>query len=183
MSTLSALISHHTAGLPRRFQSGVRDVAITVKVQGAWCIVQWYGQHRAVMVTTPNASCSGLRMPRLEQLEVWKSARETAHLAYALTAETGLKHHFALIDQIRRSAISIPSNISEGYGLATKAQFIRASRIALGSAYELQTQLYLVGDLGLASADSLSRVQVRCRSTIKLLIALLRSLGGTLDYR
>ena len=56
-------------------------------------------------------------MPRLEGLETWKVARETAGSAYRLTLEDGLKHHFALIDQIRRSAISIPSNIAEGYGL------------------------------------------------------------------
>ncbi len=122
-------------------------------------------------------------MARLEELEAWNVTRKTASSAYRLTLQDGLKRHFALIDQIRRSAISVPSNIAEGYGLGTRAQFIRASRIALGSAYELQTQLYLVGDLALASAEDLARVHLQCQSSINLIKALLKSLGGSLITR
>ena len=121
-------------------------------------------------------------MPRLEELRAWKSARETARLAYRLTNQEGMKHHFALVDQIRRSAISIPSNIAEGYGLGTRAQFIKGARIALGSAYELHTQLCLIKDLGLSSSAEVDVVTDHCTSTVRLIIALLRSQGSTLEY-
>ena len=116
-------------------------------------------------------------MARLEEMDVWNVARETAGSAYRLTLLDGLKHHFALIDQIRRSAISIPSNIAEGYGLATRPQFTKAARIALGSAYELQTQLHIIRDLELVTSGDLDKVHALCGRTIALLIALLKSLG------
>src|SRR5881394_78411 len=104
-------------------------------------------------------------MRRLESLEAWKAARQLAAMAYRLTLEPPLSRHFPLVDQIRRAAPSVPANVAEGYGLATRPQFVRCLRIALGSAMELRTHLELV-------AEALQR----CERLIDLIIGLIRSL-------
>ena len=117
-------------------------------------------------------------MPRLEQMDAWTSARRLAVAAYRLTLTSALSRHFALINQIRRSAISVPSNFAEGYGLGTLAQFRRGTRIALGSAFELLTQLHLVDDLDLTEPKEVRAALDHCRKVIALLTAFLRSLGA-----
>jgi four helix bundle protein len=64
---------------------------------------------------------------------------------------------FALGDQITRAAISVPSNIAAGSGRGSNKEFKRFLSIALGSAYELDTQIRLARDLGLMTGDSASR--------------------------
>src|SRR5256884_9788942 len=109
-------------------------------------------------------------MRRLESLEAWRAARQLAALAYRLTLEPPLSRHFPLVDQIRRAAPSVPANVAEGYGLATRPQFVRCLRIALGSAMELRTHLELVQELELsAQPEPVARSEERrvgkeCRS-------------------
>ncbi len=117
-------------------------------------------------------------MRRLESLEAWKAARELAGIAYRLTLEPPLSRHFSLADQIRRAAPSIAANVAEGYGLATKPQFVRCLRIALGSAMELRTHLELVQVLELSSAERATDARERCERLIGLIIGLIRSLVG-----
>jgi four helix bundle protein len=117
-------------------------------------------------------------MPRLEELRVWIVARTLASSAYRITLEKGVSHHYGLIDQIRRSSISIPSNIADGYGLGTRPQFIKSARMALGCAYGLLTQLYLFEDIQLVDAQAVNRAQELCNRVVPLLLALLKSLGG-----
>src|SRR5207244_10015477 len=103
-------------------------------------------------------------MRRLESLEAWRAARQLAVIAYRLTLEPPLSRHFSLADQIRRAAPSVPANVAEGYGLATRPQFVRCLRIALGSAMELRTHLEIVMDLSLYSVMSVADVLTRrCR--------------------
>jgi len=116
-------------------------------------------------------------MRRLESLEAWRAARQLAVLAYRLTLEPPLSRHFSLVDQIRRAAPSVPANVAEGYGLATKPQFVRCLRIALGSAMELRTHLEIVQALELfAKPEPVSEALQRCERLIGLLIGLIRSL-------
>jgi len=81
---------------------------------------------------------------QLEALDVWRGALDLAEVAYRLTMEAPLQRHFALVDQVRRAAISIPANIAEGYALSTTMQFVRCLRISLGSASELRSHLELI---------------------------------------
>ena len=113
-------------------------------------------------------------MRKLESLEAWTCGRAVSRAAYRLTLDAPLSRHFGLSDQIRRAAASIPANIAEGYALGTTPQFIRALRIALGSATELATHLELAGDLGLApTGDALTL----CNREIGLLIGLVFSMN------
>ena len=116
-------------------------------------------------------------MRRLESLEAWKAARQLAAMAYRLTLEPPLSRHFPLVDQIRRAAPSVPANVAEGYGLATRPQFVRCLRIALGSAMELRTHLELVQELELSAQPKLvAEALQRCERLIDLIIGLIRSL-------
>ena len=115
-------------------------------------------------------------MRRLESLEAWRAARQLAVIAYRLTLEPPLSRHFPLADQIRRAAPSVPANVAEGYGLATKPQFVRCLRIALGSAMELRTHLEIVQDLELSPAEGVADALQRCERLIGLIIGLIRSL-------
>jgi len=106
---------------------------------------------------------------------------DLATAVYRLTLESPLARHFALIDQIRRSAVSIPSNIAEGYGLSTKPQLVRTLRIALGSARELDIQLQIVGRLELVDTNFLIPLSDLCSSVIGMLTNLLKSLGSQFE--
>jgi four helix bundle protein len=117
-------------------------------------------------------------MHRFRSLDVWRVSKELSLTSYRATMESGFKGHFALADQIRRAAISIPANLAEGYGLGTRAQLIRCARMALGSAYELQIHLELAGDLGIVTGtrrSDLAKLTTRC---ISLLIGLLKGLDN-----
>ena len=98
---------------------------------------------------------SGVR--KLDSLKAWVVGRTLAVAAYRLTLDPPLRRQFALADQIRRSAGSIPANIAEGYALGTTAQFVRFLRIALGSTAELRVHLDLVQELEFARGEALSR--------------------------
>ena len=113
---------------------------------------------------------------RLDSLECWKVARRLAGAAYRLTLDSPLSRHYSLADQIRRAAPSIPANIAEGYSLATRPQFVRCLRIALGSATELRTQLELVQELELCPAQPTADALQECDRLIGLIIGLIRSL-------
>ncbi len=117
-------------------------------------------------------------MRRLEPLEAWKAARRLAGAAYRLTLRPPLSRHYALVDQIRRTAPSVPANIAEGYGLATRPQFVRCLRIALGSATELRTYLQLIQQLELSPARRTGEALVHCERAIGLIIGLIRGIVG-----
>src|SRR6266850_822254 len=115
-------------------------------------------------------------MRQLESFHVWRAAQELAHSAYGLTMHSPLSKHFALSDQIRRAAISIPANIAEGYALATTAQFVRCLRISLGSTAELLSHLNLLKGLGLSPAGDIDPAVVLSNRVLSMLVGLLRKL-------
>lgn len=96
-------------------------------------------------------------MHNFKRLTVWQRAYR---LSLELVKEAGVfdgTARFALGDQITRAAISVPSNIAEGSGRGSNKEFKRFLSIALGSAYELDTQVQLARDLGLMTGDSATR--------------------------
>jgi four helix bundle protein len=83
---------------------------------------------------------------RFEELEVWKLARELTNLIYRATASGEFSRDFGLKDQIRRSAVSILSNIAEGFERGGDKEFIQFLAIAKGSCGETRAQLYVALD-------------------------------------
>ena len=81
-------------------------------------------------------------------LVVWQKGIELAKLLYPLTAKLPTEEKFGLVSQIRRAAVSVPSNIAEGQARHTTGEFIQFISHAEGSAAELDTQIYLAVELG-----------------------------------
>ena len=115
-------------------------------------------------------------MRQLESFDVWRAAQELAGSAYGLTMQNPLAKHFALSDQIRRAAISIPANIAEGYALATTAQFVRCLRISLGSTAELLSHLNLLKRLSLSTDGDVDPAVSLATRVLSMLVGLLRKL-------
>jgi four helix bundle protein len=90
----------------------------------------------------------------LKELKVWQKAIDLAVDIYASTAEFPSEEKYGLTSQIRRSAVSIPSNISEGAGRNSSKEFVQFLSIAHGSSYELQTQLIISNRLKLISDEA-----------------------------
>jgi four helix bundle protein len=114
---------------------------------------------------------------KLERLDTWRYAQELAYQAYLLTLSPQLSKHFALIDQIRRAALSIPANIAEGYSLGTTPQFLRGLKIALGSNTELYSHLAVLARLDLLPSRDVHAVIDLCNRVIAMTIGLIRNLG------
>ncbi len=115
------------------------------------------------------------RIDSFEDLEVWKSGMDLAEMVYKLTNTTELSKDFGLRDQIRRSAVSVPSNISEGFERNANNQFIYFLVIAKGSCGECRTQLNLAFRLGYIDKKTHDIVSEKCLSTSK-------QLGGFITY-
>ena len=89
------------------------------------------------------------------ELEVWKTARIFAAYIYKLTATFPKEETYGLTSQIRRCAVSVPSNIAEGSGRQHPKETIQFLAIARGSLYELETQIYVSFDIGFISDTEL----------------------------
>lgn len=85
-------------------------------------------------------------MKDYKELDVWKNSRELVTEIYSITKSFPNDEIYGLISQIRRCAVSIPSNIAEGIGRNTSKDTIQFLHIARGSLYELETQLYISSD-------------------------------------
>lgn len=87
-------------------------------------------------------------MSDFKQLAVWQKAHEATLEVYKITRSFPSDERFGLTSQIRPAAVSIGSNLAEGRGRKSDADFARFVQIALGSAYELQYQLLVARDIG-----------------------------------
>jgi four helix bundle protein len=88
-----------------------------------------------------------------EQLEAWKLSMELAKAVYQMTATFPAEERYGFSQQMRRAAVSIPSNIAEGAGRNSTKEFLNFIGISRGSLAELETQLQLAVMLGFASPD------------------------------
>ncbi|MDO5979616.1 four helix bundle protein [Flavivirga spongiicola] len=103
------------------------------------------------------------------ELDVWKYSRELVKLVYKLTKSYPQEELYGLTNQIRRSVISIPSNIAEGVGRQSNKETIHFLFIAKGSLNEVETQLYLSFDLGYILEEELKNILEKVISSKKLL--------------
>ncbi|MBL7888740.1 MAG: four helix bundle protein [Bacteroidia bacterium] len=94
-------------------------------------------------------------MHNLKELKIWNKAVELSVRVYEVTASFPKEEVYGLTSQIRRCAVSIPSNISEGAGRNSNKEFIHFLGVANGSCYELQTQLIISNKLNLITDEAL----------------------------
>lgn len=107
-------------------------------------------------------------MHRFKELEIWKKSRIFCSEIYAITATFPSDEKFGLINQLRRASVSIPSNIAEGSSRNSQKDFARFLEIAIGSAYEIETQLIIASDLGFLKTDSLNSLTNNLEEIIKM---------------
>jgi four helix bundle protein len=110
-----------------------------------------------------------------EELMVWQKSKELAVEIYKLTAMSSFAKDFALRDQMRRAAVSFPSNIAEGDERDTDKDAIRHFCIAKGSAAELLTQLIIAVETGNISEEHFGAVEKSCRTIMRMLASLIKS--------
>jgi four helix bundle protein len=111
-----------------------------------------------------------------KELKVWQKAYRLCLEVYRITKTFPKEERYGLTSQIRRAAVSVPSNIAEGYGRRTAGEYIQALYIAYGSNCELETQILLASDLGFMKREDLEELQKDLGDVERLLKALIRSL-------
>ncbi len=112
-------------------------------------------------------------------LHVWQKSMTLVTDLYRLSTDFPKAELYGLTSQIRRAAVSIPSNIAEGYGRNSTADYIRFLQIALGSLYELQTQTEIAANLVYISHDMCSKIINESAEIEKMLIALIGKLHSS----
>jgi len=95
-------------------------------------------------------------------LNVWQKGKTLAVRVYEITGKGRFNLDHSLRDQMRRAAVSIPSNIAEGDSLGTDKQSIRHFNIAKGSSAELLTQFEIAHEVGYITQDSMTEIQSEC---------------------
>ncbi len=120
---------------------------------------------------------------RFEEMHAWQSARDLVKLIYDTTKQSDFKHDFALRDQIRRAAISVMSNIAEGFGTGTDAEFIRFLGYARRSASETQSQLYVAFDQDYISSEKFDEIYSKANMTERQINALIGYLARSKNQK
>ncbi len=109
-------------------------------------------------------------------LIAWQRAMASALNIYRLTATFPADERYGLVSQLRRAAVSVASNIAEGYGRATTGEYLQFLGHARGSNSEIETQLIIAQELGFGNPAQLKEAEEICGDVERLLRALIKSL-------
>jgi four helix bundle protein len=111
-----------------------------------------------------------------KELTVWQRSIELVSEIYALTEQFPKTELYGLTNQMRRAAVSIPSNIAEGYTRKHRQEYAQFVRVAFGSGAELETQLHIAKKLGFGTLKSFEKLEMALTEVMKMLNALSSSL-------
>ncbi len=114
---------------------------------------------------------------QFRELGVWQKAVDLSVLIYRLTGALPKNEEYGLTSQMRRAAVSIASNVAEGCGRGTDKSFRAFVGVAIGSAFELQTQLFIVRRLELGNVVDLQAAEVLSQEVVRMLYGLKATLG------
>jgi four helix bundle protein len=106
----------------------------------------------------------------------WQRAVEMTTAIYMLTAGFPSSEKFGLTNQLRRAAVSVASNIAEGYGRSTRGEYIQFLGIARGSNCEVETQLVIAASLGFGVVPQMRKAEQLCAQVSRLLNSLMKGL-------
>lgn len=109
-----------------------------------------------------------------KELKVWQKAMDVVVEVYKISATLPLDEKFGIVSQLRRSAISIPSNIAEGAARGSDKEFKRFLEISLGSANELNTQVLLCVRLNLITEESITNLLAQLNEISNMLVILIK---------
>lgn len=112
-------------------------------------------------------------------LKAWQIAMEICRDVYLATAAWPDAERFGLTAQIRRAAVSVPSNIAEGYGRGSTSDYLRFCRMSRGSLFEVETQLLIAVELRYIDHPAFERIESRLHECGRVLAGLLRSVEAS----
>lgn len=115
------------------------------------------------------------KIQKFTDLNVWREAHVFVIEIYKITKEFPSEEKFGLISQMRRCAVSITSNIAEGFGRNTAKDKVRFYSIAKGSLFELQSQLYIAKDLNFIQQEYIDNSDEKIELISKLISGLIKS--------
>ena len=116
-------------------------------------------------------------MKNHKDLIVWQKSMEIVSAIYVITKIFPQEEIFGIASQMRRAAVSIPSNIAEGYGRLYGKETVKFLSVALGSASELETQLIISKNLNFIPAEKGQELIFQIEEIIRMLTALIKSLS------
>lgn len=114
-------------------------------------------------------------MAGFRDLKVWAESKKLAVEIYRITQKAQFSKDFGLKDQVRRAAVSVPSNIAEGDERGSNKEAIRFFYISKGSLAELQTQLEIAHEIGYLNQSSLKDLNDKCTTIGKMLGSLIKA--------
>lgn len=112
-----------------------------------------------------------------KDLIVWQKSMDLVAKIYQITSKLPSEEQFGLVTQVRRSAVSIPSNIAEGRGRGTKKDYASFLRTAYSSASELETQILIIEQLKLAKGKALTEAKEQLTEVLKMLFVMIRNMS------
>lgn len=115
-------------------------------------------------------------MKSFRELKVWQKSMDLTVDLYQLVKDFPKVEDYALSSQIRRSSVSIPSNIAEGFGRNHSKDFTRFLQIAQGSIYECQTQLEIAFGVNYIEEDTFNNLDIKYTEVAKMLSSLIRKI-------
>lgn len=116
------------------------------------------------------------KIEKFEDIEAWKSAREVAKLVYAVSLGDKFCRDYALCNQIRRAAVSIVSNIAEGFERGGNKEFVQFLAVAKGSCGEVRAQLYVALDQGYLDEAKFKEIVLKVNETSRLIAGFIKYL-------
>jgi four helix bundle protein len=117
-----------------------------------------------------------VKVRNYRDLTVWQRAMELVKEVYVVTGEFPSSEKFGLVSQLRRAAVSMPSNVAEGQGRRSRGEFIEFLGHARGSLFEVETQLLIAAQLGFLSDERSNELQQRVDEVARLMNGLMKSL-------
>lgn len=122
-------------------------------------------------------------MHNFKELKIWQKAIELTEDVYKLLVKYPDYEKYGLTSQIRRSVVSVPSNIAEGSGRASNRDFRRFLAISLSSAFELETQLILSNKFEFISEKEFKDISAKLQELQKMIFGFRKSLSNTTNFK
>jgi four helix bundle protein len=116
------------------------------------------------------------KIKNFKDLKIWQKSMELAKVIYQATNSFPAKETYGIISQMRRSAVSVPSNIAEGFMRRHNKEFKQFLYIAIGSLAELETQVLLSEELGFLKKDNNKDIQADINELNKMIMSLIKCL-------
>ena len=115
-------------------------------------------------------------MSNFRNLLIWQKSMSLTTKIYNATKKFPKEEIFALTSQIRRSSVSIPSNIAEGFGRESSKEYLRFLNIAIGSLFELQTQLEIAKNIDYLIEDEFNTLYEDSREIERMLVSFMNKI-------